>query len=107
MQLAFYASVTGLDFFVIRWCCLASGWDVGPVSDYQLLCMKHRPIANGLSLDADVYKSFLPWLLLFESCSSQVMCFMSSQVMSQVELKSCSMCFIGGASFGVYIVFTV
>ena len=64
-------------------------------------------IANGLSLGADVYKSILPWLLLFESCSSQVMCVMSSQVMSQVEFKSCSMRFIGGASFGVYIVFTV
>ena len=62
------ASDTGFDFFIIRWCCRASGWDVGPVSDYQLLCMKHRPMANGLSLDADVYKSILPWLLLFESC---------------------------------------
>ena len=76
------------------------------MSDYQLLGMKHLPVANGLSLEADVYKSILLWLLLFESCSSQVMCVLSSQV-SQVELKSCSMCFIGGASFGVYIVFTV
>ena len=91
--------MTGLDFFVIRWCCLASGWDVGPVSHYQLLCMKHLPIANGLSLEADVYKSILPWLLQLESCSSQVMCVMSSQIMSQVEFKSCSMRFIGGASF--------
>ena len=99
--------MTGFDFFVIRWRCLASGWDVGPVSDYQLLGMKHRPIASGLGLEADVYNSILPWLLLFESCSGQVMCFMSSQVMSQVEFKSCSMRFIGGASFGVYIVFTV
>ena len=40
--------MTGLDFFVIRWCCLAGGWDVGPVSDYQRLCMMHLPIANGL-----------------------------------------------------------
>ena len=62
-QLAFYASVTGLDFFVIRWCCLASVWGVGPVSDYQLLCMKHLPITSGLSLPAVVYKSILLRLL--------------------------------------------
>ena len=77
------------------------------MSDNQLLCMKHLPIANGPSLEAEVYKSILPWLLLFESCSSQVMCVMSSQVMSHVEFKSCSMRVIGVASFGVYIVFTV
>ena len=76
--------MTGLDIFVIRWCCLASGWDVGPVSDYQLLGMKHLPLTNGRSLEADVNKSILPWLLL-----------------------SCSMRVIGVASFGVYIVLTV
>ena len=74
----------GFDFFFIRWWCLASGWDVGPLSDYQPLCMKHLPLTNGLSLEADVYKSILPWLLL-----------------------SCSMRVIGVASFGVYIVLTV
>ena len=83
-QLAFYASVTGFDFFVIRWCCLASGWDVGPMSDYQLLCMKHLPLTNGPSLEADVCNSILPWLLL-----------------------SCSMHVIGVTRIEVWIVFTV